>query len=298
MLKARPGLPAVLPALLAGEALGAGPHGWVTCGMEGGRRAPAGTGRDRAPAPGGRTALLKASPAPFPAIAPPRPTISSYFCFGNDSPVPAWKAACRPASPCSYIGVVPTCPALCSCCCSLPQSCQRGRSRSRKQYLKGNKAVWRGVYSQNIVSDQRSTIMMNTALYYLLYRKGPLRGLDLRQAEKNLKILEWFGLEGLQKWPTRPPPWQGHLLLDHVEIKRWKRRQCQLHIDKFLPYLYAYVWGHICDSVNFVAVFSYKSRENYVWSNLNQRQEDESSICKAGQRTWWKKMCALEVWHL
>lgn len=78
--------------------------------------------RDGAPAPGGRTALLTASPTPFPATVLPI-TIPSCSCFGNASAVPAWDGSMQPIYPCGP-HVPPI--SLCSCCCSLPQSCQRG----------------------------------------------------------------------------------------------------------------------------------------------------------------------------
>lgn len=169
---------------MAGAALGAGPpRRWVRAGRReaGGQpRGPAGTVLQHKVAEQRccwhlphRFQLLSRPDRQFQVIS-----VSGMIYLRG-------TAACSPASPCSDIGVVPKWrPALLSCCCSLPQSCQRGRSRRRKQCPEGNKAVWQGFYSKNIVSDQRSNIMMNTALHYLLYRKGPLRGQELKQAER------------------------------------------------------------------------------------------------------------------
>lgn len=133
------------------EALGAGcPQDWVTCGREGGKHEGS---RDGVPAPGGRTALLTASPAPFPAIDLPRPTLSSYFSFGNDLPVPAWDGNMHPAQE----GGQPTAPASLLTCrwgphmppspallllLSDPELPVREVPQHKALCLRGNKAVW------------------------------------------------------------------------------------------------------------------------------------------------------------
>lgn len=69
-----------------------------------------GTRRDGAPAPGGRTALLTASPAPL-------PTIPSCFCVGDDLTVPApegLQPAREGGQPCPCVGAVPARLQLCA----------------------------------------------------------------------------------------------------------------------------------------------------------------------------------------
>lgn len=83
----------------------------------------------------------------------------------------------------------------------------------------------------------------------------------------------------------------------YIENNRATKKQILKGSQKYAVIHFYYIYMPVFNG-KCVKSFSYKSRECDASWNLNQKQDDESSVCKAGERSRWEKMRALELWHL